>query len=60
LEDRLLISGIRWTLAEMAIQIQAARLLIYDAAIKVNQGKGVAKEAAMERICKRDVGLGGR
>lgn len=41
--------GIRWTLAEMASQIQAARLLVYDAAFKAEQGKGIAKEAAMAK-----------
>jgi butyryl-CoA dehydrogenase len=41
--------GIRWTLAEMAIQIQAARLLVYDAAFKADQGKVIAKEAAMAK-----------
>lgn len=43
------LQGIRWTLAEMAIQIQAARLLVYDAAFKADQGKMVAKEAAMAK-----------
>ena len=41
--------GIRWTLAEMAIQIQAARLLVYDAAFKADRGKVIAKEAAMAK-----------
>jgi alkylation response protein AidB-like acyl-CoA dehydrogenase len=41
--------GIRWTLAEMAIQIQAARLLVYDAAFKADAGKVIAKEAAMAK-----------
>jgi alkylation response protein AidB-like acyl-CoA dehydrogenase len=41
--------GIRWTLAEMAIQIQAARLLVYDAAFKADEGKVIAKEAAMAK-----------
>lgn len=42
--------GIRWTLAEMAIRIQAARLLVYDAVIKfVKRGKMIAKEAAMAK-----------
>jgi alkylation response protein AidB-like acyl-CoA dehydrogenase len=41
--------GIRWTLAEMAIQIQAARLLVYDAAFKADEGKMIAKEAAMAK-----------
>jgi alkylation response protein AidB-like acyl-CoA dehydrogenase len=41
--------GIRWTLAEMAIQIQAARLLVYDAAFKADEGKVIAKEASMAK-----------
>jgi len=42
--------GIRWTLAEMAIQIQAARLLLYDAVVKLDKkGEVVAKEAAMAK-----------
>jgi len=42
--------GIRWTLAEMAIQIQAARLLVYDAVVKLEKkGEVVAKEAAMAK-----------
>jgi alkylation response protein AidB-like acyl-CoA dehydrogenase len=41
--------GIRWTLAEMAIKIQAARLLIYDALIKEKKGKMIAKEACMAK-----------
>ncbi|MFX1269765.1 MAG: acyl-CoA dehydrogenase family protein, partial [Promethearchaeota archaeon] len=42
--------GIRWTLAEMAIRIQAARLLAYDAVVKLErQGKVIAKEAAMAK-----------
>jgi len=42
--------GIQWTLADMAIQIQAARLLLYDAVIKLDKkGEVVAKEAAMAK-----------
>ena len=42
--------GIRWTLAEMAIQIQAARLLLYDAVVKLEKrGEVIAKEAAMAK-----------
>ncbi len=44
------LQGIRWILAEMAIKIQAARLLIYDALIKSEKkGKMIAKEAAMAK-----------
>ena len=42
--------GIRWTLAEMATRIQAARLLVYDAVIKLTKrGQMIAKEAAMAK-----------
>ena len=42
--------GIRWTLAEMATRIQAARLLVYDAVFKqVKRGKVIAKEASMAK-----------
>jgi len=42
------LQGIRWILAEMAIQIQAARLLLYDAVAKAEvHGQVIAKEAAM-------------
>ena len=43
------LQGLRWTLAEMAIKIQAARLLIYDALIKEKNGKMIAKEASMAK-----------
>ncbi len=41
--------GINWTLAEMAIKIQAARLLIYDALFKEKRGETIAKEASMAK-----------
>jgi len=42
--------GVRWILAEMEIKIQAARLLIYDAVIKLEKkGKMIAKEASMAK-----------
>jgi len=41
--------GINWTLAEMAIKIQAARLLVYDALFKEKKGKMIAKEASMAK-----------
>jgi butyryl-CoA dehydrogenase len=44
------LQGVRWILAEMAIKIQAARLLIYDALIKTEKrGKMIAKEASMAK-----------
>ncbi len=50
--------GIRWTLAEMAIQIQAARLLVYDAAFKADQGKMIAREAAMAKKFANEMSIG--
>jgi len=41
--------GIKWILADMAIQIEAARFLIYDAAYKADHGKIIAKEAAIAK-----------
>jgi alkylation response protein AidB-like acyl-CoA dehydrogenase len=42
--------GISWLLAEMAIRIQAGRLLIYDAVAKLEKHKkSIAKEAAMAK-----------
>jgi len=43
------LQGVRWILAEMAIKIQAARLLIYDALVKEKKGKMIAKEASMAK-----------
>ena len=43
------LQGIRWILADMAIQIQAARLLIYDAVVKSENGEVIAKESAMAK-----------
>ncbi len=51
--------GIRWTLAEMAIQIKAARLLVYDAVVKLErQGKVIAKEAAMAKKFANEMAIG--
>lgn len=41
--------GIQWILAEMAIKIQAARLLVYDALFKEKKGQQIAKEASMAK-----------
>ena len=43
------LQGIRWILADMAIQIQAARLLVYDAVVKSENGEVIAKESAMAK-----------
>lgn len=41
--------GIGWILSEMAIKIQAARLLVYDALYKEKRGEMIAKEASMAK-----------
>jgi alkylation response protein AidB-like acyl-CoA dehydrogenase len=50
--------GIQWTLAEMAIQIQAARLLVYDAVAKAERGENIAKEAAMAKKFANEMAVG--
>ena len=42
--------GIQWMLAEMAVRIKRARLLVYDAAYKEVNGLNVAKDAAMAKM----------
>jgi len=50
--------GIRWILAEMAIKIQAARLLVYDALMKSEKrGKIIAKEASMAKKFANDAAV---
>jgi len=41
--------GIRWKLADMAMRIQAARLLVYQAAVKFSSGEDAAMEASMAK-----------
>jgi butyryl-CoA dehydrogenase len=41
--------GIQWMLADMATQLEAARLLIYNAAWKIDQKLPAAKEAAIAK-----------
>lgn len=42
--------GIQWMLADMAVRIKRARLLLYDAAYKESHGINVAKDAAMAKM----------
>jgi butyryl-CoA dehydrogenase len=42
--------GIQWMIADMAMQIEAARLLTYRAASMCDQGLRVSKEAAMAKL----------
>ena len=50
--------GIRWILAEMAIKIQAARLLVYDALMKSEKrGMIIAKEASMAKKFANEIAV---
>lgn len=42
--------AIQWMLAEMATQLEAARLLVYHAAMLKEEGKPYSKEAAMAKM----------
>lgn len=42
--------AIQWKLADMATELEAARLLIYQAARLKDEGKGFTKEAAMAKL----------
>lgn len=42
--------AIQWKLADMAVKLEAGRLLIHQAAWLVDQGKPVTKEAAMAKL----------
>jgi alkylation response protein AidB-like acyl-CoA dehydrogenase len=49
--------AIQFMLADMATEIDAARLLIYRAAWMKDQGRGVTKEAAMAKLFASEVGV---
>ncbi len=49
--------GIQWMLADMATEIEAARLLIYRAAEKKSRGLRVTKESAMAKLYASEVGM---
>ncbi|HKC89732.1 MAG TPA: acyl-CoA dehydrogenase family protein [Candidatus Limnocylindria bacterium] len=42
--------AIQWMLADSAVEIHAARLMVYDAAWKLDQGKRASIEAAMVKV----------
>lgn len=42
--------GIRWMLADMATEIEAAKLLIYQAAFRIDAGLPFVKEASMAKL----------
>jgi butyryl-CoA dehydrogenase len=41
--------GVRWMIADMAIGIEGAKLLIYNAAYRADRGLNIAKEAAIAK-----------
>ncbi|NMA70089.1 MAG: acyl-CoA dehydrogenase, partial [Desulfitobacterium sp.] len=49
--------AIQFMLADMATQIEAARLLVYKAAYLASQGKSVSKEAAMAKLYASEVAM---
>jgi acyl-CoA dehydrogenase len=42
--------AIQWMLADSAVEIHAARLMVYDAASKLDRGVRVSREAAMVKV----------
>ncbi|AKN33676.1 acyl-CoA dehydrogenase [Clostridium carboxidivorans P7] len=42
--------GLQWNLADMETRINASRLLVYDAANKLDNGKTITKEASMAKL----------
>ncbi len=49
--------GVQWHLADMAVQIEAARLMTYRAAWLKDQGKPIKKEAAMAKLFASEVSM---
>ncbi len=48
--------AIQWKLADMATQVEAARLLVYHAATLKDRGERFAKESAMAKLYAAEVG----
>jgi len=42
--------AIQWMLADSAVEIHAARLMVYDAAAKLDRGQRVSREAAIVKV----------
>lgn len=42
--------GLQWNLADMETRINASRLLVYDAANKLDNGRTITKEASMAKL----------
>jgi len=49
--------GIQWMLSDMAMQIEASRLLLYQAAFLANKGKPFTKEASMAKCFATDAAM---
>lgn len=47
--------GIQWILADMAIQIETAKLLLYKAAHKMDQDLPIIKESCMSKIVANEI-----
>jgi alkylation response protein AidB-like acyl-CoA dehydrogenase len=47
--------GIQWMLADMAIQIETAKLLLYESAHMVDKGLPVIKESCMTKIVSNEI-----
>ncbi len=49
------LQGLRWMLADMALQIESARLLVSQTARRIDRGLPVAAEASMMKICANEM-----
>ncbi len=49
--------GIQFILADMAMQIEAARLLVYEAAYKLDQGQNASMYASMAKCFATDIAM---
>ncbi len=49
--------GLRWMLADMAKNIQAARLLVYDAAVRLDRGERATMACGMAKCFAADVAV---
>ena len=49
--------GIQWKLADMAMNIEAARLLVYKAAYLASQGRPFTKESSIAKCFASDVAM---
>ncbi|MGO8950653.1 MAG: acyl-CoA dehydrogenase family protein [Ktedonobacterales bacterium] len=49
--------GIQFLLADMAMKIEAARLLVYEAAFKMDEGEPASKHAAMAKCLATDTAM---